>query len=149
MTFADDVASHISTNFTAGTKSAGMIFDNIEDKTSAQWGQTGGLDVVMVIDQTATINEAGWGHVNAFEAATIKIWARIKGASANVKDRLKVIMDEVEHTLHWFNHKISGYTFHHCSSRFDGSDKDAISHSGHPEAYGVLTVVARKNGRTA
>jgi len=149
VTFADDVASHISTNYTAGIKSTGMVFDNIEDKTGAQWNQVSGFDIVMVIDQTATLNPAGWGHVDAMEAATIKVWARVKGASANVKDRLKVIMDEVEHVLHWFNHKISGYTFHHCTSRFDGSDKDAIAFVGKPEAYGVMTVIANKNGRTA
>jgi len=149
MTFADDVASHLSTNYTAGLKSAGMVFDNIEDKTSAQWQQSGGFDVVQVIDQTATLNPGGWGHLDVMEAADVRVYARVLSGSATMKERLDVIMDEVEHTLHWHNHPISGYSFHLCTSRRDGSDKDVVNRAGHPEAYGFMTFIGYKNGRTA
>jgi hypothetical protein len=149
MTFADGVASHLTTHFTAGLKSAGMVFDNIIDKTNAQWDQTGSFDIVQVIDQVATLHPGGWGHVERRETADLRIFARVKGASANVKDRLLVIMDEVEHVLHWYNHPISGYSFHQCTSRWDGSDKDVVNRSGQPQAYGMMTFVAWKHGRTA
>ena len=146
---ADDVASHLSTNFTAGTKSTGMIFDNIVDKTDAQWKQAGAVDVVMVIEQPYTLREAGWGHVDQAEAYTVKVWARVLSGSATLKERLEVILDEVEHTLHWKNHAMSGYTFHMATGRVDGSDKDQVVSAAHPQAYGTLTMIALKTGRTA
>jgi len=149
MTFADDVASHLTTNFAAATKSTGMIFDNIIDKTTAQWQQAGALDVVMVIEQPHTLTPSGWGHVDQVEACTLKVWARVKGSSADLKSRLDVIMDELEHTLHWKNHAISGYTFHAATGRFDGTDKDEATSAAHPQAYGTLTFIAYKTGRLA
>ena len=149
MTFADDVATHLSTNYTAGLKSAGMVFDNIEDKTDAQWQQSGAVDVVMVIEQPHTLTPLGWGHVDQTEHATIKVWARVLNGAATMKERLDVVMDELEHVMHWTNHAIAGYTFHYCASRFDGSDKDRLVSAAKKEAYGVMTFLAFKNGRSA
>ena len=110
MTFADDVAAHINTHFAAAAKPA--IIDNWYDQTMKARQKWGNNDIILVLEHPRAMDPVGVAHENTTFIADVYVHARKKGASANIKARLVVIMDEVKHVLHCENHLIAGYTNH-------------------------------------
>lgn len=149
MTFADDVATHLDTHYAAAAKPA--IIDNWYDQTQKDREKWGNNDIILVLEHPRAMEAVGVAHKNTLYIADVYVWARKKGASANIKARLIVIMDEVEHVLHSENHLIAGYTSHAATVYRDDSDKEKLVSLAPPipagEAFGRLSFVAYKKGR--
>lgn len=147
MTIADDVAAHISTNFTVGLKTTGMIFDALIDRPKEVTGSAATrYDMVLVENLDESYTPAGWGHEDSNVGCAVRVWARVPVAAEDMKARLKVIVDEVRHTLNSHNHALSGYTWHHARQANYHIDKEKISAPNRAEGYAVLLFEGRTYG---
>lgn len=148
MTLADDLASHLSTNFDASKKTTGMIFDSLYDRPREATGAAATrYDMVLVEELDDDYQPAGWSHENISRGALVRVWARVLNGEADMKARLDTIVDEARHVLNSQNHLLSGYTYHYAHRVNYHISKEKINTPNREEGYAVLLWTGYKNGR--
>ena len=160
--YADDVAKHLTDNY-AG-KSAGQLFLNnalvsisgkhpVRTMTYVTGGaitNIGALDIVLVREQDHPDTAAGWGHVDETFNATLFVYARVVDATdTTVIARLQTIIEEIKHTMNWYNHAMSGFTYHMATHWLNTSHDNATQDSGAPEALARVHVRGTISGGAA
>lgn len=149
--FADDVASHINTNWNtdSGNRPKPDLIDNFLDKTWETINKSYGRDkdVCLVLDDDEETRPFGWSLVRQIYRATIFLYAKsTAGTPSTVKGRLEALMDQVEHVLDSRNHRISGYTFHHITTIRITTDQGDRSKTPKHERAQMTFIAYKKSG---
>ena len=148
MTFADDLASHISTNWSGAVTAAGLI-DSYTDQPEAAYADNAGLDVILVLEANPhhRLDPLGTTHQHETITWQVHLWAR---TTADLKARLVVMVNEARHVCHSNNHALTGYSWHrpvHAEYHLDKRTLNEPSAKRGPEAKAVILVEGYKNGR--
>ena len=149
--FADDVASHIDTNWDtdSGNRPKPDLLDNFLDNTwetiNKSYGK--GKDVLLVLDDDEENRPFGWSLVRKIYRATIFIYARsAAGTPSTYKGRLEALMDQIEHCLDSRNHLISGYTYHQVTNMRITTDQGDRNKLPKQERAQMTFIAYKKSG---